>query len=156
MRIDETFKHYFAGTPDFAAQHLQALLASQHQVIAVYTQPDKPAGRGKKLQPSAVKQLALAHNLPIFPAKSLRKEGSTTISTIKCRCNGGGRLWLDFGGVGDAPFRLFECTHGSLLPRCEALRRFNVRFGQAMSKPVSPIMQWMKVWIPAICCISQL
>ncbi|KGQ36316.1 methionyl-tRNA formyltransferase [Gallibacterium anatis] len=64
----------FAGTPDFAAQHLQALLASQHQVIAVYTQPDKPAGRGKKLQPSAVKQLALAHNLPIFQPKSLRKE----------------------------------------------------------------------------------
>lgn len=64
----------FAGTPDFAAQHLQALLASQHRVIAVYTQPDKPAGRGKKLQPSAVKQLALAHNLPIFQPKSLRKE----------------------------------------------------------------------------------
>lgn len=64
----------FAGTPDFAAQHLQALLASQHRVIAVYTQPDKPAGRGKKLQPSTVKQLALAHNLPIFQPKSLRKE----------------------------------------------------------------------------------
>lgn len=64
----------FAGTPDFAAQHLQALLASQHRVIAVYTQPDKPAGRGKKLQPSVVKQLALAHNLPIFQPKSLRKE----------------------------------------------------------------------------------
>lgn len=64
----------FAGTPDFAAQHLQALLASQHRVIAVYTQPDKPAGRGKKLQPSAVKQLALAHNLPIFQPKSLRKD----------------------------------------------------------------------------------
>lgn len=64
----------FSGTPDFAAQHLQALLASQHRVIAVYTQPDKPAGRGKKLQPSAVKQLALAHNLPIFQPKSLRKE----------------------------------------------------------------------------------
>lgn len=64
----------FAGTPDFAAQHLQALLASQHRVIAVYTQPDKPAGRGKKLQPSAVKQLALAHNLPILQPKSLRKE----------------------------------------------------------------------------------
>lgn len=39
----------FAGTPDFAAQHLQAILNSQHNVIAVYTQPDKPAGRGKKI-----------------------------------------------------------------------------------------------------------
>ena len=48
----------FAGTPDFAAQHLAALLNSHHNIIAVYTQPDKPAGRGKKLQASPVKQLA--------------------------------------------------------------------------------------------------
>lgn len=62
----------FAGTPDFAARHLEALLQSQHNVIGVYTQPDKPAGRGKKLQASAVKQCALAHNLPVFQPKSLR------------------------------------------------------------------------------------
>lgn len=64
----------FAGTPDFAAQHLQALLHSQHNVIAVYTQPDKPAGRGKKLQASPVKQLAEQHNLPVYQPKSLRNE----------------------------------------------------------------------------------
>ncbi|MCQ9122071.1 methionyl-tRNA formyltransferase [Rodentibacter pneumotropicus] len=64
----------FAGTPDFAAQHLQALLNSQHNVIAVYTQPDKPAGRGKKLQASPVKQLAEQHNIPVYQPKSLRKE----------------------------------------------------------------------------------
>lgn len=39
----------FAGTPDFAARHLAALLSSEHEVIAVYTQPDRPAGRGKKI-----------------------------------------------------------------------------------------------------------
>ncbi|MGX2966733.1 methionyl-tRNA formyltransferase [Ursidibacter sp. B-7004-1] len=64
----------FAGTPDFAATHLQALLNSQHNVIAVYTQPDKPAGRGKKLQASPVKQLAEQHNIPVYQPKSLRKE----------------------------------------------------------------------------------
>ena len=64
----------FAGTPDFAATHLQALLDSEHNVIAVYTQPDKPAGRGKKLQASPVKQLAEAHNIPVYQPKSLRKE----------------------------------------------------------------------------------
>lgn len=64
----------FAGTPDFAAKHLQALLDSEHNVIAVYTQPDKPAGRGKKLQAGPVKQLAEAHNIPIYQPKSLRKE----------------------------------------------------------------------------------
>lgn len=63
----------FAGTPDFAARHLQALLDSDHQVIAVYTQPDRPAGRGQQLQASPVKQLALAHNIPVFQPKSLKK-----------------------------------------------------------------------------------
>ncbi|MDO9831710.1 methionyl-tRNA formyltransferase [Glaesserella parasuis] len=64
----------FAGTPDFAGTHLQALLNSEHNVIAVYTQPDKPAGRGKKLQASPVKQLAEAHHIPVYQPKSLRKE----------------------------------------------------------------------------------
>ena len=66
----------FAGTPDFAAQHLQALLNSRHNVIAVYTQPDKPAGRGKKLQASPVKQLAEQHNIPLYQPKSLRQEAA--------------------------------------------------------------------------------
>ncbi|XQW85162.1 methionyl-tRNA formyltransferase [Thalassotalea piscium] len=55
----------FAGTPDFAAQHLQALIASQHNVVAVYCPPDKPAGRGKKLTACATKLLALEHNIPV-------------------------------------------------------------------------------------------
>ncbi|MFB2670994.1 methionyl-tRNA formyltransferase [Shewanella xiamenensis] len=64
----------FAGTPDFAARHLQALINSHHNVIAVYTQPDRPAGRGKKLTASPVKELALAHNIPVYQPGSLRKE----------------------------------------------------------------------------------
>ena len=48
-------KLIFAGTPDFAARHLAALLSSGHEVVAVYTQPDKPAGRGQKLTASPVK-----------------------------------------------------------------------------------------------------
>ena len=66
-------KIIFAGTPDFAAAHLQALLDSpDHSVIAVYTQPDRPAGRGKKLTPSPVKRLALEHQLPVFQPLSLK------------------------------------------------------------------------------------
>lgn len=64
----------FAGTPDFAARHLAALLASEHHVLAVYTQPDRPAGRGKKLTPSPVKQLALAHQLPVQQPQSLKDD----------------------------------------------------------------------------------
>ncbi len=50
--MNKALKIIFAGTPDFAAEALQALLASEHQVIAVYTQPDRPAGRGRKLAAS--------------------------------------------------------------------------------------------------------
>mgnify|MGYP001166160751 FL=1 len=62
----------FAGTPDFAAQALAAILAAGHTVSLVLTQPDRPAGRGMKIQPSAVKQLALAHNLPVFQPERLK------------------------------------------------------------------------------------
>ena len=66
-------KIIFAGTPDFAATHLQALIDSdQHQIVAVYTQPDRPAGRGKKLTASAVKQLACDHNLTVLQPPSLK------------------------------------------------------------------------------------
>lgn len=64
----------FAGTPDFAAAHLSALIESPHNVIGVYTQPDRPAGRGKKLTPSAVKHVALDADIPVFQPKSLKGE----------------------------------------------------------------------------------
>lgn len=59
-------KIIFAGTPEFAAVALEALLHTSHEIVAVYTQPDRKAGRGQKLTASAVKQLALAHNLPVY------------------------------------------------------------------------------------------
>jgi len=62
----------FAGTPDFAADHLKALLDSPYEVVAVYTQPDRPAGRGQKLMPSPVKQLALQHDIPVYQPQTLR------------------------------------------------------------------------------------
>lgn len=62
----------FAGTPEFAAHHLQALLDSPHNIVGVYTQPDRAAGRGKQLQASAVKKLALENGLPVFQPHSLR------------------------------------------------------------------------------------
>lgn len=62
----------FAGTPDFAASSLQALLDTEHHVCAVYTQPDRPAGRGRKLKASPVKTLALAHDIPVLQPNTLR------------------------------------------------------------------------------------
>ncbi|CAH0532274.1 Methionyl-tRNA formyltransferase [Vibrio stylophorae] len=69
-------KIIFAGTPEFAADHLAALLSSQHQVVAVYTNPDRPAGRGKKLTPSAVKVLAEQHQIPVYQPQSLKDEAA--------------------------------------------------------------------------------
>jgi len=62
----------FAGTPEFAAESLAALLASPHQVIAVLTQPDRPAGRGRALQPSPVKALAVQHGIPVLQPETLK------------------------------------------------------------------------------------
>lgn len=62
----------FAGTPEFAASHLQALLDAGREIIAVYTQPDRPAGRGQKLMPSPVKQLALQHDIAVYQPQTLR------------------------------------------------------------------------------------
>ena len=64
----------FAGTPDFAAQHLDALIKSHHDVIAVYSQPDRPAGRGKKLKASEVKQLALTHDIPVYQPENFKSD----------------------------------------------------------------------------------
>ncbi|MBI1174157.1 MAG: methionyl-tRNA formyltransferase [Sideroxydans sp.] len=65
-------KIIFAGTPQFAASALEALLANGHTVIAVLTQPDRPAGRGMRLAASPVKQLALQHGLPVLQPTTLK------------------------------------------------------------------------------------
>ncbi|MDB2330203.1 methionyl-tRNA formyltransferase [Alteromonas sp.] len=77
--MTKSLRVIFAGTPDFAAKHLHALLASQHEVIAVYTQPDRPAGRGKKLTPSAVKTLALEHDIAVHQPSSLKDEDAQQV-----------------------------------------------------------------------------
>jgi hypothetical protein len=74
--------YYLRGNPDFAARHLDALLSSGHQVVGVFTQPDRPAGRGKKLMPSPVKVLAEEHGLPVFqPASCVRRKTSSWLPT---------------------------------------------------------------------------
>jgi len=64
----------FAGTPEFALAALEALAASPHRVVGVWTQPDRPAGRGRKLTPSPVKQRALELKLPVHQPESFKSE----------------------------------------------------------------------------------
>ncbi len=70
----DRLKVAFAGTPEFAAVALDALLGSEHELVGVLTQPDRPAGRGRKLTPSAVKMRALAANVPVQQPVSLKSD----------------------------------------------------------------------------------
>lgn len=74
-------KIIFAGTPDFAVPALQALIDSAHHVVAVYTQPDKPKGRGQKYQAPPVKVLAESHQIPVYQPESLRDEAAQKMLT---------------------------------------------------------------------------
>ena len=109
----------FAGTPDFAASHLKALLNSEHEIIAVYTQPDRPAGRGKKLTPSAVKQLALEHNIEVYQPKSLKDpEAQSTLANLQADL----MVVVAYGlilpkAVLEAPKHGCINVHGSILPK---------------------------------------
>lgn len=69
---DQALKIIFAGTPDFSVAPLKALIESEHDVVAVYTQPDRPAGRGRKLSPSAVKACALEHGIEVYQPEKLK------------------------------------------------------------------------------------
>jgi methionyl-tRNA formyltransferase len=112
-------KIIFAGTPDFAARHLQALIDSEHDVIATYTQPDRPAGRGKKLTASPVKELALEHAIPVFQPASLRnEEAQAELATL----NADIMIVVAYGlilpkVVLDTPRLGCINVHGSILPR---------------------------------------
>jgi methionyl-tRNA formyltransferase len=74
----------FAGTPHFAASALAAILNTRHKVVAVLTQPDRPAGRGMQLLASPVKKLAIEHDIPVLQPASLKSEGiQQTLSAHK-------------------------------------------------------------------------
>lgn len=74
--MPEALNIVFAGTPDFAVPSLQALIDSPHRVIGVYTQPDRPAGRGRKLTASPVKQRAIEHAIPVYQPENFRTTAS--------------------------------------------------------------------------------
>lgn len=112
-------KIIFAGTPVFAERHLQALIDSDHQIAAVYTQPDRPAGRGKKLLASPVKQLALKHGLTVNQPASLKSpEAQAELRALNVDL----MVVVAYGlllpkAVLDTPAKGCINVHGSILPR---------------------------------------
>ncbi|MDY4443423.1 MAG: methionyl-tRNA formyltransferase [Butyricicoccus sp.] len=69
----------FMGTPDFAVNSLERLIADGHDIVGVFTQPDKPRGRKMKLTPPPVKQLALTHNIPVFQPDTFKNESQLAL-----------------------------------------------------------------------------
>ena len=109
----------FAGTPEFAAQHLAALLNSHHRVIGVYTQPDRPSGRGKRLTASPVKTLAALNGLPVYQPASLK---SSEEQQFLAQLNADLMVVVAYGlilpqAVLDSPRLGCINVHASLLPR---------------------------------------
>jgi methionyl-tRNA formyltransferase len=109
----------FAGTPEFAAASLHALLASRHHVVLVLTQPDRPAGRGMELRPSAVKRLALEHHVPVNQPPRLKDPAtheSLRDASVEVLVVAAYGLILP-QAVLDIPRRGAINVHASLLPR---------------------------------------
>lgn len=119
VKLNKPLKIVFAGTPEFAALHLQALINSEHDVIAVYSQPDRPAGRGKKLQASEVKQLAVEHTIPIYQPQSLKTvEAQLALADLQADI----MIVVAYGLILPTPILntpKLGClnVHGSLLPK---------------------------------------
>lgn len=117
--VTPPLKVIFAGTPAFATSVLQALLDSPHQVIACYTQPDRPAGRGRKLTPSPVKALALTHDIPVYqPLNFKQTEDVDTLRALEADV----MVVVAYGlilpqAVLDAPRLGCVNVHASILPR---------------------------------------
>ncbi len=79
---DRPLRIVFMGTPDFAVPTLKALLEGPHEVVGVYTQPDRPQGRGRKLTPPPIKRVALDAGIPVFqPEKMSSREGLDRLTT---------------------------------------------------------------------------
>jgi methionyl-tRNA formyltransferase len=112
-------KIIFAGTPDFAVPALASLIAAGYDIVLVLTQPDRPAGRGMKLKASPVKELALAHDLPVFQPETLRTPG---VQARIAEVNADVMVVAAYGliipqAVLDMPRRGCYNIHASLLPR---------------------------------------
>ena len=108
----------FMGTPEFAVPSLQALLESSHRVVGVFTQPDRPRGRGNRLQPSPVKQLAVSHGIPVFQPEKIRRDGVEDLRGLHpdlCVTAAFGQILSQ--EILDIPVRGTVNVHASLLPR---------------------------------------
>ncbi|MBQ6527896.1 MAG: methionyl-tRNA formyltransferase [Clostridia bacterium] len=108
----------FMGTPDFAVPSLKGLLEAGYDVVGVFTQPDRPKGRGNKLMPSPVKQVALEHQIPVFQPEKIRRDGVEDLRSLQpdlCVTAAFGQILSQ--EVLDIPKLGTVNVHASLLPK---------------------------------------
>ncbi len=142
----------FMGTPDFSVPALEAV-AARHEVVAVYSQPPRPAGRGKALRPSPVQARAEALGLPVRHPVSLKgAEAQAEFAALGADV----AVVVAYGlilpqAVLDAP--RFGCLniHASLLPRWRGAAPIHGRSWPAMPKPASASCRWRRAWTPGRC-----
>ena len=108
----------FMGTPDFAVPSLEKLAETGHEIAGVFTQPDRPKGRGNKLTPSPVKIRAMEYGIPVFQPERIRRDGVEDLKKLKpelCVTAAFGQILsqeiLDIPPMGNIN------VHASLLPR---------------------------------------
>jgi methionyl-tRNA formyltransferase len=155
-------KLIFAGTPEFAAQALAAIIEAGHEVALVLTQPDRPAGRGMALQPSPVKKLAQAHGIEVFQPLTLKDaEAQAKVAGVAAEVMVVAAYGLILPQlVLDMP--KFGCIniHGSLLPRWRGAAPIQRALLAGDAETGVCIMQrescrWKPDWIPArFCCVA--
>jgi methionyl-tRNA formyltransferase len=108
----------FMGTPQFSVPSLRAMIESGHEIVGVFTQPDRPKGRGGKVQTSPVKEIALAHHIPVFQPKKIRADGLEDLRSLApdlCVTAAFGQILSQ--AVLDVPRIGTVNVHASLLPR---------------------------------------
>ena len=139
----------FMGTPDFAVPTLDALLDAGHEVVAVYTQPPRPAGRGKALLPSPVQKRAEAAGLELRSPVSLKgAEAQAAFAALQLDA----AVVAAYGLILPAPILSAPrhgClnVHASLLPRPASARSW-----RGTPRRASPSCRWRRGWIRGRCC----
>ena len=147
-------KIVYMGTPDFAVNSLERLIQDGHEIVGVFTQPDKPQGRKMKLTPPPVKQLALTHDIPVYQPDSFKNESQLELLR---ELNPEVIIVVASENCCRAMCWICRNTAASMYtaPCCRSIaarRRCSGWCSMANRPPVSRRCIWIAVWIPVIFC----
>lgn len=156
--MNKDIKVVFMGTPDFAKCSLEKLVESGYNIVGVFTNPDKPSGRGMKLKPSDVKVYANEKGIPVFQPAKLRN--NPEVIEILNRLQPDVICVVAYGKI--LPKEVLEfpklgCinVHGSLLPKYRGAAPMQWAIIMVRKKQELLLCIWMKEWIQGICLLKK-